>query len=76
MSLACFLDRRLVEPRVNESIKSIRQPYHLDQRSDFFPGQLVRVTAAVPTLMVVAAEKVRRSHSVGFQTARYGEHGP
>ena len=46
---------RLVDPGMYEGVKGIRQPHHLYPGGDILPGQPVRVTGAVPTLMVVAA---------------------
>ena len=40
---------------MDKGVESVRQPYHLHPGGNAVPGQPVRVAAAVPTLVVVAA---------------------
>ena len=46
---------RFVDPGMYEGVEGVRQPHHLHPGGNAVPGQPVRVAAAVPPFMVVAA---------------------
>lgn len=61
----------LVDPGMNEGVKGVRQPHYLHPGSNVVPGQPVRITAPVPTLMVVAAHIADSGERLTFPKFRY-----
>ena len=41
---------------MNQRVESVRQPHHLDPRGNLAAGQSVRIAAAVPALVMMAAD--------------------